>query len=270
MTNNLDGLRCEICKKDYKTKRSLWNHNQKYHVNTVNTNVNNVKICKFCKREFTTRQSKSRHELQYCKRKDELFVLADKDEITSITNMTNSHNTNIQQITTQNAQSINNGTIINNFNKDNLSYVTPQFFKKLLKECLFEEDHVNVLPKVIEEVKFNKNHPENHNIKFLSDKIKNGEVLTEEGWKKVEDKVLIEQLTKRGYQIYKNLSEIHKEQITGRYIDCNDSFNENYLNGDITNETHIKMKDIIIEGSKKIKKQSRKELEEELSKPINI
>jgi len=28
------------------------------------------------------------------------------------------------------------------------------------------------------------------------------------------------------------------------------------------------MKDIIIEGSKKIKKQSRKELEEELSKPI--
>jgi hypothetical protein len=83
------------------------------------------------------------------------MIISEKDEITSVTNnTTNSQIINIQQITNQNAQSINNGTIINNFNKDNLSYITPHFFKNLLKECLFEEDHVNVLPKVIEEVKF--------------------------------------------------------------------------------------------------------------------
>ena len=155
MSNIIDELVCKICNKNYKSKRSLWNHNQKYHVNAVNTNVNNIKECKYCKRQFTTRQSKSRHELSYCKKKDELMIISEKDEITSVTNnTTNSQIINIQQITNQNAQSINNGTIINNFNKDNLSYITPHFFKNLLKECLFEEDHVNVLPKVIEEVKF--------------------------------------------------------------------------------------------------------------------
>ena len=68
---------CKICKKDYSSYKSLWYHNYKYHkhpvnnpntvVNNLNTTVNSIFKCNFCNKEFNTRQSKSRHELHYCK-----------------------------------------------------------------------------------------------------------------------------------------------------------------------------------------------------------
>jgi hypothetical protein len=68
---------CKICKKDYSSYKSLWYHNYKYHkhpvnnpntvVNNLNTTVNPIFKCNFCNKEFNTRQSKSRHELHYCK-----------------------------------------------------------------------------------------------------------------------------------------------------------------------------------------------------------
>ena len=82
-------LICKFCNKEYSSQSSRSNHIRKYHktnentdvntslnnvniVNTnVNTNLNNIikKInCKYCKKEFISRQSKSRHELHYCKK----------------------------------------------------------------------------------------------------------------------------------------------------------------------------------------------------------
>ncbi len=70
---------CEMCNKQYSSYKSLWNHNQKFHkdddnkmstfVNTMSTQINTK--CKFCEKVFTTRQSKNRHEKNYCKLKDD-------------------------------------------------------------------------------------------------------------------------------------------------------------------------------------------------------
>jgi ribosomal protein S13 len=85
-------IRCNICNKKYSSKSSLCNHNKKFHnlniknvnnVNTdVNTNVNNVNTdvnttvimdiseikCINCNKVFTSRQAKSLHLKNYCKK----------------------------------------------------------------------------------------------------------------------------------------------------------------------------------------------------------
>ena len=80
---------CNHCKKNYKSYQSLWKHNKHFHTNVVNakltvgstvinTNIQeneentNIKkyTCKYCEKEFNTKQSKSRHEKNYCKKKN--------------------------------------------------------------------------------------------------------------------------------------------------------------------------------------------------------
>ena len=63
---------------------------------------------------------------------------------------------------------------------------------------------------------------------------------------------------------------IHKDQIQGRYVESNENFKENYLNGKIDDETHKKMKETVISCTKRVNKQTRQEREEELSKEIII
>ena len=74
-TNN--GLyNCDICKKKYKSYKSLWNHNKQFHNNNViignqietttettgNQNKKSLLVCRFCKKEFNHRNNRWRHE----------------------------------------------------------------------------------------------------------------------------------------------------------------------------------------------------------------
>lgn len=79
--------KCNICNKKYKSYKSLWNHNKKFHTDTtmtascqVNTLVmeskhnvtdcvKDVLICKYCKKKFTARQNRWSHE-KICKNKN--------------------------------------------------------------------------------------------------------------------------------------------------------------------------------------------------------
>jgi len=93
--------RCNICNKYYKTRQSLWNHNNKYHNNDNNHNTSNVthnegfiakctsKVpqnevknkmsCIRCKKEFTRKDNLKRHE-KTCK-KD---ISQDQNEIINL------------------------------------------------------------------------------------------------------------------------------------------------------------------------------------------
>jgi hypothetical protein len=288
---NSNEIICKYCEKQFKTQQSRSNHIRKFHNNSVvmkqqHTSLDvvikeqpkNQTSCQYCSKELCDRSSRWRHE-KTCKEKQiveikkEITNLEKKqDEIMSFVKGETNNSTN-QQISGDNNNTLNNNgniTNINYFQHDNLSFITPQFFKNLLKETLFEDDHTNVIPKVIEEIKFNKDHPENHNIKLDNKKSKQGEIYTKDGWKKIDEKVCIDYLTKRGYQIFKNLSELHQDQIKGRFVDSKENFTENFLNGKINEETQNKVKDVIVEGSKNIRKQTRQELEEELAKDLVI
>ena len=83
MTENIiikkDVYYCNICNKNYKTYKTLWEHNKKFHTinvknvndnvkkyeENVKTNVKNVKkslICNYCNKLFNTRAAKSIHK----------------------------------------------------------------------------------------------------------------------------------------------------------------------------------------------------------------
>ena len=75
---------CELCKKEYKSKKSLWNHNNKYHKMPIihKPDDDHPKIiqkqvilendqeivypCRICNKEYTYVQGRWKHE-QKCK-----------------------------------------------------------------------------------------------------------------------------------------------------------------------------------------------------------
>lgn len=264
-------IKCFYCDKTYKHRQSKWKHE------------------KTCEKKESFIHKKLKQENLELKQQinDLLSKSSDNNQITellpkSVNNqikkvdgdintkeMNGNHNTNNNNEIKGDHNTMNSVNITNNFNSDNLSFITPQFFKNLLKETLFEQDFHKVIPKVIEEVKFNLEHKENHNVKLNNSKSKKGEIFINDKWQTVNDVDLIDYLTKRGYQIYEDLSTIHKEQIVKRYIETNDKFKDNYLDGENEQETNKKMKETVIEGTKKITKpkydreQRRKEIMEE-------
>jgi len=63
---------CTICNKEYKSYKSLWNHNSIFHSEQkININRNDKKIrdyeCTLCNKKFTTKQSMNYHIKNTCK-----------------------------------------------------------------------------------------------------------------------------------------------------------------------------------------------------------
>ena len=157
---------CNICNKKYSSYKSLWFHNYKYHkpnvninqvdVNT-NVNINSVDVninkhnCKHCNKAFTTRQSKSRHEIHYCDKKNELNnkkiieeLKKENEEKTELIKLLQKslkiHPKSLNKINNQliNNQLVNNGTINNTINIVQLGHEN-------LSEVLSRNQKINIL-----------------------------------------------------------------------------------------------------------------------------
>jgi hypothetical protein len=83
---------CKICKKNYKSYKSLWNHNKSFHINTISINNNGASItdisikntivdnkvaintynCIYCNKIFKSRQNKWEHQTKHCKEKNKI------------------------------------------------------------------------------------------------------------------------------------------------------------------------------------------------------
>ena len=89
---------CKSCIKKYSSYQSLWLHNKKYHVNnkkfTYNNNINGV-ICEFCNRNFSNKYSIKKH-IKTCDIKKEKELINTQINIPVNTNILNDDNTNIQ------------------------------------------------------------------------------------------------------------------------------------------------------------------------------
>lgn len=70
---------------------------------------------------------------------------------------------------------------INSYGNENLSYLSHQFIKEL---CL-RSPIPTVIHKLIREIHFNQNHPENFNIKLKNERSKFAEIYTHNTWKKI-------------------------------------------------------------------------------------
>jgi len=173
-----EGKECKICNKIYANYNSLWNHNKKFHnveyskgIPTVfqNGQTEGTYHCSFCNKIFSTRQNRWKHEKQVCKNKKTNDKLVEKlEELEKEIKILKDEKVkpNI------NNGNINNGTVnnivINNYDKDNMDYITDKFKQKILN--MIPNDQVNVIPKLLENIKFNSNHKENNNFKINSDR----------------------------------------------------------------------------------------------------
>ena len=185
-------------------------------------NKNNEKDkynCIYCCSVFSTFAHKRRHELHRCQHtqalneRNERKVRENKKEITELKK---EHQKTIEILlskvgTTNNIITTNNINI-NSYGKEDMSHITDTFKTQMLNSPY------KMIPKMIEEVHFNENKPENKNI-FLPNKKDNKiKIFTNNKW------------------IYKNKDQIIHDLIDGKYFImdthyetiCNKIRNTNY------------------------------------------
>ena len=142
-------LNCTKCSKIYKTKKSLINHEK----NCIG--INSL-TCGKCMKEFTTYGNKSRHiKTNNCKAKS--IIHSSNNNITPNINFNGNNNINING----NNNNIINNNYINNFGSERTDYITYDDMYNIIRLS-----GVNVIPRYIEMKHFNKDFPENHNIKY--------------------------------------------------------------------------------------------------------
>jgi len=142
---------CTKCNKIYKTSRHLQNHER-------NCNKVDSLTCPRCMISFTNRHNKNRHiKADKCKARS--IIHARTPNIHNITN-----NNNIINNTTNNTQNnIQNKIIINNFGSERIDHISDEDIMKIL------QSGTNTVPLYIKKKHFDKNFPENNNIKYSND-----------------------------------------------------------------------------------------------------
>jgi len=146
-------LSCSKCNKVYKTPKHLHNHEK------VCNKVDSL-TCPRCMISFTNRHNKNRHiKADKCKARS--IIHARTPNIQNITN--NNTTNNIQNAET--IQNINNDNriIINNFGSERIDHISDEDIMKIL------QSGTNTIPLYIKKKHFDKNFPENNNIKYSND-----------------------------------------------------------------------------------------------------
>jgi hypothetical protein len=196
---------CKLCNKKYASYQSFWNHNKKFH-NDIN--INQIHKCENCNKVLASRQSKWRH-LKICKIKKENDIIITNNNIT-------------------NNGTINNNTlIINNYNNDNISYISDNFIKNIFTNLLCEDEHNLPISKLIENIKFNPNHKENNNVKITSLRSDIGFKYDDDKWKAVDKDDLLNDLFKLGADMFLKFYKEKQGILSQDMKECYEEFKKN-------------------------------------------
>ena len=206
-----------------------------------------IKHCSYCGKEFSRRDSLTRH-LNRCKIKKENEIETNKIEIlekhntellkaveklliecsnnnNKTSNKTlnnNNHNTNSLNTTNNN-----NTIIINNYGEEDTKYITSDFILKLLKNKPFK-----AIPEMIKHTHFNKEHPENQNIKITNKKEPYVKIMKDNKWEFQDRKNTITDLIDKQHikisdeKVEKKIERQCTSQEKINIIRCNDMYME--------------------------------------------
>lgn len=118
--------------------------------------------CEYCDKKFTTNQHLMRHQKDNCLKKIQILEKKLNDANDKIKEL--EKNQKIINNTTNN-NTINNyntvNIIVNNYENTSLEKLTDKIYNSLINNA---EEPYNIIPKLIEEVHFNPDIPENHNV----------------------------------------------------------------------------------------------------------
>jgi len=180
-------------------------------------------FCKYCNNIFSRSDSLNRHYSR-CKVKKQELILYQNEEIKQMkSEIEELKKTKIQNnITNNNNNSnntINNTININNYGDENIKHLKSKDFVNLLNGIY------SAVPKLIKQIHFDPEHPENQNIKFTNKKLPYLKIMKNDKWETVDKKSelldLIDNkcflLREKYYNILKknkyNISENQKKQI---------------------------------------------------------
>jgi hypothetical protein len=171
---------CYKCRKVYKTKKYLLNHQIKCK------GIDEL-TCSKCMISFTTRAAKSRHiKTNKCKARSIIHA-----RIPNVQNISG-------PVTIQNAETIQNinntnNIIINNIGSERIDHITEDELNKIL-QC-----GINTVPLYIEKKHFDSNFPENKNIKYTYDN--KCKVMEDNMWKEKDIGILSTDLIKDNTEV---------------------------------------------------------------------
>ena len=182
--------------KKYNIKNSEHNREHNRECNTKRFK------CNFCNKMFSTSTSRYRHQRKYCKykpqetkidkiiKKNKELTIKNKNMIKifkQIKSQCENNNINNNKIISNckinkntqinNTQNNNQQVKINNFGKEDISYITPERRKQLLI------DPRNSIANLIDDTHFNSDHPENANIRIPNKKQPFVELYIDDTWK---------------------------------------------------------------------------------------
>ena len=231
-----DFFKCKKCNKNYKTKKYLINHEK----NCIG--INSL-TCPKCMKSFSSYGNKSKHiKKNNCKAKSIIHLVnkeTDNENKPSLYINGNNNNNN------NNNNNIINNTIINNFGNERTDYITLDDMIQIFK-C-----GDNIIPKYIELKHFNKEFPENHNIKY--EKNKGCLIKNDNRWGLTNLDILSNKLfDKNSYELrnyYNNQKKDIEEKIKNievlEFIYSRLNYLDLYLNKSLFNNIKNEIKNII-------------------------
>ena len=194
--------KCENCGKEFKTSSGKCKHKKKCLVNPIiiekKENDKLKEELEFVKNEKDKKVSK-RKELE--KQVEQLLLektRINQENHIGVINNDNSQNTNIN--------------IVFNFGEENVEYLLKD--ENFIKKCI--ESPINSIHKYLDNVHFNKEHPENRNIKMTNllgpymDYIKEGK------WNKIEKNILIPKMIDKSIGTIDDIIDKKKEEINNK------------------------------------------------------
>ena len=196
----------------------------------------NKHICEYCNRVYTRKDNLTKH-LKLCKEKNKLKLenefLKDKVDCLQETvekllyeskaNIIN-NTTKCDNITNNDNSTTINVITLNNYGSENTQYITKEYLMGLLEKP-FES-----IPELIKYTHFNKEHPENQNIKLPNKKEPYVKILKDNKWELVDRKDTINDLIDQKHSM---LNTVDVKNNFGLPVSNRiESFNNKYLNDD--------------------------------------
>jgi len=210
----------------------------------VSLGKSNSYICRYCNNEYTHKQSRYKHE-KTCTEKGAYTEDEVAEKVAEATaEATAEANANKDQIIaekdklvlelkTQNANLLqkvgNNNTTNNNtinihlkaFGQENLSYITPEFIKDLIRYNLF-----SAIPKLLKEIHFNPDHTENRNTLVPSRKDTLAKTYNGDKWNFTTKDEVFEDMTDKAFN---KLTEYGSGPKFEKFYDAYDDQDTGYL-----------------------------------------
>ena len=190
--------KCENCGKEYKSAVGKCKHKKKCLINPIIIEKKENDKLKEELEEKDKKLLKEKEDRQELEEQVKQLLL----EKSQIQEQLKDQHIGVMNNTTNNDNSVLNINIINNFGEENIEYLLkdPEF----LKRCI--ESPINSIHRYLDNVHFNKKHPENTNIKVTNLLGPYMDYMKEGKWNKIEKKILIPKIIDKSIDVVDDIA----------------------------------------------------------------